>query len=486
MIIAHEDKATQNLFSMSKLFYEELPPLIRPMKKYSNESALSFENPTNNDDEKYANPGLRSKITVATAKNVQTARSNTIHNLHASEVAFWDNAEVLMTGLLQCIPDSPNTMVFLESTANGLGGWFYDFWKRAERGENDYIPIFLAWFDNPDYTRDFLSLKEREQFIEECKYDEEVMNLINIFDLTYEQLNWRRWCINNKCNGDIDMFHQEYPSTPEEAFIVSGRPVFPVNKLKEYQNVCTKPERIGYLKEINNCVYIDDDAKGYLRIWKTPEKDKFYVVGADVAEGLITGDYSVGIVLDEDYELCASWHGHIDPDLFGDELVKLCRYYNDAYLGIEVNNHGHTTLRRVINKEYWNLYFQKTYNKVNDAITSKPGWATNKRTKPLMIDRLCEFIREQWLKLTWDMLISEMFTYVRADDGSTNAQNGCNDDTVMALAIALQMLLEGKGENYTPEISKEGKNYDDCFDGDDYYERKNSNVDLQNNEEYTI
>lgn len=486
LIIAHEDKATQNLFSMSKLFYEELPPMIRPMKKYSNESALSFENPTNNDDEKYANPGLRSKITVATAKNVQTARSNTIHNLHASEVAFWDNAEVLMTGLLQCIPDSPNTMVFLESTANGLGGWFYNFWKRSERGESDYIPIFLSWFDNPEYSREFISDSAREQFIQDCSYNDEVQHLIKTFNLTYEQLNWRAWCINNKCNGDLNTFHQEYPSTPDEAFIVSGRPVFPIVQLREYQNKITKPIRIGYLRDSNGFAYFDDDDKGYIRIWKEPIKDKFYVIGGDVAEGLITGDYSVGIVLDEEYNLCASWHGHTDPDLFGEELISLAKYYNDAYIGVEVNNHGHTTLRRIINKEYWNIYYQKSYNKISESVSQKPGWATNKRTKPMMIDRLCEFIREGWLGLPWDMLVSELFTYVRDDGGSMNAQSGCNDDTVMATAIALQLLLEGKGENYAPEQSKDKKD-EDYFDGDDYYERKKTAyVDNDEKEEYTI
>lgn len=489
LIIAHEDKATQNLFNMSKLFYEELPPAIRPMKKYSNEQALTFENPTNNDDEKYKNPGLRSKITVATAKNVQTARSNTIHNLHASEVAFWDDPETLMTGMLQCIPDIPNSMVFIESTANGIGGWFYDLWKRSERGETDYIPIFLAWFDNPDYTRGFDTKAQKNQFINEAtrtfvddkgsEVKSEELILRETFGLSWEQLNWRRWCINNNCNGDIEKFHQEYPSTPDEAFIATGRPVFQISALKKYQSAVEKPIRSGYLKD---GIFTDDD-KGYIKIWKEPEQDKFYVIGGDVAEGLATGDYSCAVVLDEDYELCAAWHGHIDPDLFGDELTKLGNYYNEAYVAPESNNHGHTAVRAMIRNEYYNLYYQKNYNKLTNDISQKPGWSTNKRTKPLMIDSLNEFVREIWLRLPWDTLISELFTYVRADDGSMNAQTGCHDDTVMALAIALQLLLEGRGENYAPEQPNERKNRN-YFDGEN--DEMGTDIDKDSNEEYTI
>ena len=84
LIIAHEDKATLNLFNMNKLYYDELPSAIRPMKKYSNERALVFENPTNDEEEKALNPGLRSKFTIATAGTTETARSGTYHNIHVS------------------------------------------------------------------------------------------------------------------------------------------------------------------------------------------------------------------------------------------------------------------------------------------------------------------------------------------------------------------------------------------------------------------
>lgn len=464
LIIAHEDKATQNLFNMSKLYYEELPDVLRPMKKYSNEKALVFENPINDESEKKKNPGLRSRITVATAGTAESGRSATIHNLHVSELAFFPDPERSMTALLQSVPDTEDSLVVVESTANGVGDYFHKMWGQAVRGENEFIPIFLPWFVDPTYSREFRTEAEKQQFIEEVNTTSldmdgniihtEEFELKEKFDLTYEQLNWRKYTIRNKCNGDIEIFHQEYPSTPEEAFIASGRPKFSISSLKKYMKLKKKGNR-GYLEEKGNRVEFISDEKGYIEIWEEPIPGKYYAIGADVAEGLSDGDYSCAIVGDSNFETVAMWHGHIDPDLYGDELYKLAKYYNDAYLGVENNNHGLTTLKKLQDREYWNIYFQKTYDRVSDQITSKMGWNTNSKTKPLMIDKLAEFIREMYLGIYSDLIISECLTYVINDNGTTDAQEGCHDDTVMALALLLQLLLEGREENYAPEVPEE-------------------------------
>lgn len=463
LIIAHEEQASSNLFNMSKLYYDYIPDVIKPMKKYANGKVLSFENPTNEDAEKAKNPGLRSKISIATAGSGEVGRSSTIHNLHASEVAFFPDAKVTMLGLLQAIPDQPNTLAVLESTANGVGDWFHDMWQKAEKGENEFTPIFLPWFIQPEYTRAFRSEAEKHQLIDEVEmiltdhngnevrtYESELRTKHN---LTYEQLNWRRWTMKNKCQGDEILFMQEYPSTPEEAFISSGRPKFSIQSLKKYQTITKEPLKRGYLMAKDGKIELVEDAKGYVSIWQEPDPNKFYALGADVAEGLIHGDYSCAYVGDtETFDVVARWHGHIDPDLYGTELVKLARYFNDAYLGVENNNHGLTTLTTIKKEEYWNLFFSKSYDKIADTMTQKLGWTTSIRTKPLMIDKLAEFVREHYLGIYDDLLISEMFTYVIEDNGKTNAQSGCHDDTVMAMAILLQLMLEGKGEFYTPEI----------------------------------
>lgn len=143
---------------------------------------------------------------------------------------------------MQTIPNKPNTAVILESTANGIGGYFYDVWERAMKGENAFTPIFLPWFVDTGYKMDFETEQERQDFIAEVEYEfkndkgetiytdeKELMMMVERdwnMKLSYEQLKWRRWCIANNCNADIEQFQQEYPSTPEEAFIASGRPRF--------------------------------------------------------------------------------------------------------------------------------------------------------------------------------------------------------------------------------------------------------------------
>lgn len=462
LIIAHEEQASTNLFNMSKLYYENIPDLIKPMKKYANGKNLVFENPTADEGEKFKNPGLRSKISIATAGAGEVGRSATYHNIHASEVAFFPDAKTTMLGLLQSVPDQPNTMVVMESTANGVGDWFHEMWMKAERGENEFTPIFLPWFIQPEYTRPFRTDAEREQFVEQIDSVSKDMEgndvhtyeweLMQKHGLTYEQLNWRRYTIANKCQGDEILFMQEYPCTPEESFISSGRPKFQIKSLRKYQTITKPPLTRGYLIEKEGKVELLEDAKGYVSLWKLPTSSDHYCVGADVAEGLVSGDYSCGVVGNSEFDLVAMWHGHIDPDLFGKELVKLARYYNNAYLGVESNNHGLTTLNAIKKEEYWNLFYSKNYDKISDEMTKKLGWQTTARTKPLMIDKLAEFVREQYLGIYSDLIISEMFTYVIEDNGKTNAQPGCHDDTVMATAIMLQLLLEGKGESYTPEV----------------------------------
>lgn len=466
LIVAHEEKASVNLFNMSKLYYEELPDVIRPVKKYNNGKILSFENPSNDEAEKRKNPGLRSNITIATAGSGDIGRSSTPTKLHISELAFFPDARTTMLGLLQGVPVNLDTLIIYESTANGIGDYFHTQWQMAMKGESDFIPIFLPWFTDSTYVSQFATKAERDNFISTVEYTHKDSkgNTIYTYEkelmrkhfLTYEQLKWRRWAIRNKCGGDEELFMQEYPSTPEEAFLATGRPKFNIQSLKKYQTQTCEPIKRGYLDDKNGSIQFIEDDKGYVSIWQKPTPNVYYTIGADVAEGTIEGDYSVGIVGKPDsLDVVAMWHGHIDPDLFGHELVKLARYYNEAYIGVEANNHGLTTLNAIKRLEYWNIYFQKQFDKIANTMTQKIGWTTNTRTKPLMIDKLAEFVREKWLGIKSDLIISEMFTYIIEDNGSTNAQTGCFDDTVMAMAILLQLMLEGLGEDYVPEIPNE-------------------------------
>lgn len=151
MIVAHKADASTNIFNKTKLFWDCSPPEIRPQKKASNAKELLFENPSPKSGERLRDPGLRSRIEIETAGNREAGRSATIQLLHLSELAFWPHGEQTMASLMQAVPPLPETIVVIESTANGAGGVFYREWQRANKGESMFTPLFFPWFQHEEY-----------------------------------------------------------------------------------------------------------------------------------------------------------------------------------------------------------------------------------------------------------------------------------------------------------------------------------------------
>lgn len=230
LIVAQDGDTGGELFGIGERMYARLPedsrlrlkPIIRNQR---HQRSLLFGEPSREARRK-GEMGLDSLLRVDTANEVQAGRGFTYHDLHLSEVAFWPDVRK-MVALLNAVPDEPNTMIVKESTANGYNHFRAD-WKRAERGESEYAPVFISWLEDPDCWRPFSSDTERESFAGEVgtgPYGEDEPGLVEM-GASLEQLAWRRWAIANKTEGDLDTFHQEYPSTPEEAFLGTGRPTF--------------------------------------------------------------------------------------------------------------------------------------------------------------------------------------------------------------------------------------------------------------------
>ena len=239
LIVTHREDATANLFRMSKLFYDELPEPVKPMLRTSNAQELVFENPTRSAKEKAQRPGLRSRLRCATAGGRGIGRSDTLQCVHLSEYAFWpegaDGKAATLTGILQAVPSMPGTMVVIESTANGYED-FKERWDAAAAGENDFEAVFFAWFENPEYTM---------EPVPGTKWTPEERELMERYALTEGQLTWRRWCIANNCGGDLDMFRQEYPANPDEAFLHSGTGVFDNEQVILQRETAPEPVKRG-------------------------------------------------------------------------------------------------------------------------------------------------------------------------------------------------------------------------------------------------
>jgi len=459
VIIGHEQEASNNLFAMFKRFYEHLPEPIKPILEHSNEKKLSYKK-------------LKSEIKVYSAESGEkVGRSSTNQDIHCTELGFWRDAKASMLALLQTVPDKPNTMVVIESTANGIGGWFYDTWQDAVNRRNDFIPIFLAWFDLPEYSKKL----ENEEILAVNTLTDYEKDLQRRYNLTLEQLNWRRYTLRNKCNSDIDLFNQEYPDCPETAFITTGRPVFDINVCLQNKEKARKPIFQGYLEPIYNTTdkkyqelinkgkssYYDlkdlvigikkvSNPKGYVKIYNQIERnrlDKYrYASGADISEGLEQGDYTCIKVLDrKTMNVCITWHGLNDPDLVSEEQHKIQLLLGgDVWFATELNNHGIT----VVNSAYHlgvNQYFRESFEKGMIEERDKLGFKTTSVTRPIILNDLKEFVREGLYTDPEREFWGECLTFVKNPKGKEQAQGKdknpgtkCYDDRVFASAIMLR------------------------------------------------
>jgi hypothetical protein len=430
MVVTHHADSTKALFDMTRRFYDNTPEALKPQTRYSSRKELSFAK-------------LDSGYAVATAGGDSVGRGETITVAHLSELAFWpkNTAKDILNGVLQAIPNRPNTCVFVESTANGVSGAFYDLWKGAVEGTNGYLPVFLPWFIQDEY---------REPVPEGFERTPEEERLAELHGLDDEQLMYRRRKV---AQNGIDLFKQEYPSTPEEAFLTTGRPVFNPDQLSEMAQVAPRSATtMGLVGE-----HIVEDRRGELKVFKKVAPGESYYIGADVAMGVRGGDFSVAQILDSKKEQVGVWRGHVHPDYFATVLNALGFFYNTAKIVVESNNHGILTCTRLgKDMAYPDFYTQTVYDKLDDKETITLGFTTNTKTKPLVIDQLRASLREREMKLNDRTTIEELMTFIVTETGNMEAEQGCHDDCVMALALA-NHIHEGV---FTPVVSTDDYYFD--------------------------
>lgn len=220
--------------------------------------------------------------------------------------------------------------------------------------------------------------------------------------------------------------------------LLSGNSVFDIEKLDARAKHIGKYAQ-GFLdySGTNSAIKFKDKQNGVLKVWEEPRSNGHYFIGADIGLG-VGGDPSCAQVLDENLRQVAELHGQIAPDQMGDALIKLGKWYNNAWIGIEANSFGIACIDSV-KRTYGKLYFSYRIDGRSDQRTKRIGWWTDTKSKPLMVGEFAKAFREESIEINSQELIDEMGTYVLGDDGSTNAEIGCHDDRVIASMIALQV-----------------------------------------------
>ena len=202
-ILTHDGESTNALFEMTERYYENLPPFVKPTTSAANAKEIHFDQ-------------LDSGYKIGTAGNKAVGRGQTIQYFHGSEVSFWVNASEHTKGIMQAVPDADGTEVIWESTANGVGNFFHEQWKLAEKGLSEFQAIFVPWFWQSEY---------KKAVPENTAFSDEEAKLAEIYTLSAEQLFWRRMKIAELTTDGVDggkAFKQEYPMNAAEAFQVSG------------------------------------------------------------------------------------------------------------------------------------------------------------------------------------------------------------------------------------------------------------------------
>ena len=443
MTLADRSDNTKAIFNdKGRMVYERLPDELKPTERFNSVNELFFDK-------------LNSSWRIATATN-KVGRSRTLNFVHFSEVAFYEcSLADLQKGIGEAMTE--DCFRIYETTANGFNE-AKDLWDSGS-----CVNLFYEWWRTNEYrSTDYQYLQTDDAWLLER------IELLRQKGLDREQITW--YCKKYASYLDKNTIKQEYPCTPEEAFISSGNCVFDKEKLANQIVRVAKlqPLRCGYFTYHKRAVVIKDgkgepidteweiediefvEARdGYIWIHEEPRVKKAkdgvitarapYVIGGDTAEA---GEdyYAAKVVCNLDARTVATLHRkHIDEDLYAEQLYCLGRYYHNAVIGIETNYSRYPTRLLAHKFSYPNLYMRERFDKTHDEVEQVFVFLTTKATKKMIIEDLVRRFREEPEIEPHLATLKEMTTFVKKENGAQEAMDGYHDDLVMSLAIAHQV-----------------------------------------------
>lgn len=471
LVVTDKSERSAVLFRIYRRFDAHYPREVRPMRQYSTrQRELRYANPTKDPLERERNPGLDSGISVDTAGDPDVARAGTYQLAHLSEMASWSKPEEAMVALGPAIARE-GTEIIIESTAKGRGNLFHRMWQGAVNGRNGYVAIFLPWWIDARYQIaelsefDRLELEHLDEY--ETKATTEGFNWRGRrWRLTLNQIMWRRRTIEELYEGNERAFRQEFPATPDEAFLASGEMYFDEEPLRRYEMSTFEPIFRGSLSQVEDMLVPKKSDRGHLRIWEMPQPGSHYVIFADTAQGILSGlesaltdqmaeiggrDFSSADVFDVyRRKFVAQLHGKIAPEHFATLLWRLGYFYScrpeggqirAALIGVERNHSsGNTTVRELRERlNYPLLFSQRVINRRTDKAMREVGWITNETNRMPMLDDLAKAFRSEDIWLPNQRTIDECFTFIKDEKGKPVAEETAHDDRVISAAGALQM-----------------------------------------------
>lgn len=420
----------------AKYPYSQLPEPLKPTEKFNNRKELRFSK-------------LNSSWEAGTATE-NVGRSRTINFLHCSEAAFF---KVAMSDLQAAIMPAmtPDCVVIYESTANGFND-FKDMWDSGV-----YINCFYEWWRTAEYKQKFESRAKKEEFRDLVKngndWISERLRWLLDKKLSEEQAYWYYKTYLNY--SDKEKIKQEYPCTPEEAFLMSGRPVFAaeniVNRIAKLREEYKKsPYKEGYFKfKWNNpktkdfildetIKFVESKQKNWIRLYEEVNPKAPYVIGGDT-KGEGSDFYAFTVINNNTGKRVASLDLNImTSNPYTYQVYCAGRYFNDALIGIEINfNQG--PIEELQRLHYPRQFVRRKFDDYRKTREEKYGFKTDGNSRPLIIDKEGEVVLNNIELLTDIPTLEQMLTFVYDDKGRPDAMEGKHDDLLFSDMIANQI-----------------------------------------------
>ena len=343
--------------------------------------------------------------------------------------------------------DAGGSLIII-STARGGSNMFASIYRDARKGLNGFKSIFQPW--------------SVSRFISQTEYEAKKRDFAS-----------EPW-----------LFYMEYPSTDEEAFRESGRPRFPV--IPEYDDCFEFPVHGFFTQDDLGEVHFNEEPlnefqSAMFHLSVPVEEIDFsqqFVISADPALG-VGNDYSSAHILSltEDglINIIGYYHSNtIELSDWSEDLVMAGLFFaggnQRAALLVPENagGIGVALIDNIRNKySYPNLYRYLPPAAAKRRRAPVFGFPMNKGTKPLVVNRLAEYLtpndsKEFNIINIHPKLRDELSTFVQRDNGTSAADVGCHDDLVMSLAIGVYVLIEECAVNVGMEsIGKDSFNIEE-------------------------
>ncbi len=385
--------------------------------------------------------GRGCRVSIGSAERQEAIRGSDYAMAHLSETAFWPDTPTrspadfirAVSGAIALVADS---LVVIESTANGVGNFFHAEWIRCKEGRGDKHAVFVSWHEIEIYR---LDPPDAAAFV--AAWGESERALWDL-GLCVDQIYW--YAVKRREYSSPHRMMAEFPTTDTEAFINTGSGVFPNEAVERRRAACEAGASVPVEP------FGKSDRSTPMRRWRAPEPWRRYVVAVDVGGRSAKSDWSVIAVVarGELPEVVAQWRGHVDHDILADTAIAMARQYNDALLAIESNTleceaaDSNLFVLARIAARYKNLYRRHSYDAATRELTTRIGFHTNRATKAMLVNTLIGYVRDgAYIEHDSDAC-NEMVTYEARSNGSFGAKRGYHDDILMTRAIALHILEE--------------------------------------------